>query len=38
MNRELLESIVRDLKKLDAIKQDSFFSDTLNNIELTTAK
>lgn len=38
MNRELLESIVRDLKKLDSIKQDSFFSDTLNNIELTTAK
>lgn len=38
MNRELLESIVRDLKKLDAIKQDSFFSDTLNDIELTTAK
>lgn len=38
MKRELLESIVRDLKELDAVKQDSFFSDTLNNIELTTAK
>jgi len=38
MKRKLLESIVRDLKELDAVKQDSFFTDTLNNIELTTAK
>lgn len=38
MERQRLESMVKELQSMDAVRQDTFLLDTLKNMELTTAK